>query len=324
MTFSIERLQAIKTIISHETCADGLASAMILKAALPEAKLKFVKYNSEEHEKLEAEEGMIFCDFSPHPTRTQDFIDVGAIVLDHHAKEVVEPFGESGVFADVKVEPGVSGAMLAYLHVYVPILGENDVVGSFASICGIYDTWQTKHPLWEKSREYTEALFFLPKRDWLKEPIFPNFQSTWDSKMDIGRILVDKKNWTVKKALEEAYRATVGPIKVIMVQDTTAINEIAEAADPGVSIVAGFRYYLEDNSDREDWCEGFAKNAKFKVSLRSRNNFNVRNIALHYGGGGHEKAASFVENVGHRHENPYRRIIELICDYLMESDLGAS
>jgi len=33
MTFPIERLKAIKTIISHETCADGLASAMILKAA---------------------------------------------------------------------------------------------------------------------------------------------------------------------------------------------------------------------------------------------------------------------------------------------------
>lgn len=52
MTFSIDRLRTIKTIISHETCADGLASAMILKAALPEVKVRFVKYNSEEHENL--------------------------------------------------------------------------------------------------------------------------------------------------------------------------------------------------------------------------------------------------------------------------------
>jgi hypothetical protein len=230
MTFSVDRLREIKTIISHETCADGLASAMILKAALPDADVRFVKYNSEEHEKLEAKEGMLFCDFSPHKSRTQDFIDVRAIVLDHHAKEVVEPFGESGIFADIKVEPGVSGAMLAYLHVYVPILGENDLVGSFACICGIYDTWQTKSPLWKKSREYTEALFFFPKKDWLQDPIFPSCKETWDSRMNLGRILVEKKDWTVKKALEEAYRATVGPLKVMMVQDTTAINEIAEAA----------------------------------------------------------------------------------------------
>jgi oligoribonuclease NrnB/cAMP/cGMP phosphodiesterase (DHH superfamily) len=322
MTFSVERLRAIKTIISHETCADGLASAMILKAALPEAKVRFVKYNSEEHEKLEAEEGMIFCDFAPHKTRTQDFIAVNAIVLDHHAKEVVEPFGESGVFADKDVEPGVSGAMLAYRHVYLPLLGESEMVSDFANICGIYDTWQTKSPLWEKSREYTEVLFFLPKKVWLNEPIFPNYRDTWDGRMGLGHILVEKKDWTVKKALEEAYRATVGPLKVIMVQDTTAINEIAEAAGSEVDIVAGFRYYMEDNSNREDWCEGFAKNAKFKVSLRSRKDFNVRELALHYGGGGHVKAASFVETVGAQHENPYRRIIELIINYMLGADLN--
>ena len=318
MTFPLDRLKAVTTIISHETCADGLASAMILKAALPYANVRFVKYNSEEHEKLEASKGMIFCDFSPHKTRTQDFIDVGAIVLDHHAREVVDPFKESGVFADKDVEPGVSGAMLAYRHVYVPLLGENELVKSFANICGIYDTWQTKSPLWEVSREYTEVLFFFPKKDWLADPIFPLYleaRAAWSTKLGMGKTLVDKKNWTVKKALEEAYRATVGPLKVLMVQDTTAINEIAEAAGPEVDIVAGFRYYCEDNSDREDWCEGFAKNAKFKVSFRSRKDFNVRDLALHYGGGGHVKAASFVESVGQRHENPYRRVIELICEY---------
>ena len=212
---------------------------------------------------------------------------------------------------------------MAYRHVYLALMDESELVKDFANICGIYDTWQTKSPLWEKARECTEALFFFPKKTWLEPPIFPNLD-TWGARMSIGAVLVSKKNWTVKKALEEAYRATVGPLKVIMVQDTTAINEIAEAAGDEVDIVAGFRYYMEDNSDREDWCEGFAKNAKFKVSLRSRKDFNVRELALHYGGGGHVKAASFVENIGPRHENPYRRVIELICDYLMEAELGAS
>jgi hypothetical protein len=35
--FSKEQLMAVKTIVTHASCADGMASAMILKHALPQA-----------------------------------------------------------------------------------------------------------------------------------------------------------------------------------------------------------------------------------------------------------------------------------------------
>jgi oligoribonuclease NrnB/cAMP/cGMP phosphodiesterase (DHH superfamily) len=328
MSLPIEKLQALRTCISHDVCADGTASAMIIKAALPDIEVRFIRYNSEEHEKLEATEGMLFCDFAPHKTRTKDFFDKGAIVLDHHAPEVVAPFGELGVFADKDVEPGVSGAMLAYRHVWVPLHGGgSEFIRDFASICGIYDTWQTKSPFWNKSRACTETLHFFPKENWLSGQIFPGVSGqifpttqeeidTWNARMGIGEILIEQKDSKVKKILTEAYRTNVGSFKIIITEGTSAINEVAEASGEEADIVAGFRYYLEDNSDREDWGRGFPKNAKLKVSLRSRKDYNVRDVALHYGGGGHVKAASYVVQVKSRDCNPYTAIEDHILSYL--------
>jgi hypothetical protein len=230
----VEDLEKIRTVITHDNCHDGIASAMIAKEALPRVSIRFVKYNSEEHEKLEAEEGMLFCDFSPHLTRTQDFVDVGAIVLDHHAREVVEPFGGRGVFADKEIEPGVSGATLTYRHVFQPLRGDDQLIEEFARICGIYDTWQTKSPLWEQSREYHDALMFYPRSTWFPSQVFPieyKDQLRWFDKLNIGKILTQKTNEKVKKLLSGAYRAQVGDLRVIMVQGVSTINELTSLPD---------------------------------------------------------------------------------------------
>jgi oligoribonuclease NrnB/cAMP/cGMP phosphodiesterase (DHH superfamily) len=311
----VEDLEKIRTVITHDNCHDGIASAMIAKEALPKVKVRFVKYNSEEHETLEAEEGMLFCDFSPHLTRTKDFVDVGAIVLDHHAREVVEPFGDKGIFADKDVEPGVSGATLTYRHVFQPLHGDDQLIEKFAHICGIYDTWQTKSPLWETSREYHDALMFYPRDTWFPDQVFPiayKDQTHWFGRLEIGKILIQKTNEKVKKLLSGAYRAQVGDLRVIMVQGVSTINEVAESAGDEADIFAGFTYYLEDNSEREDWGGGFVRNAKFKVSLRARRGFNVRELALFYGGGGHVGASSFVMPMSEASHNPYVQIMLMI------------
>lgn len=124
MTINAEKLQTIRTIVTHENCSDGLASAMILKSVLPGAQVVFLSYNSAAHKELSAIPGMIFCDFSPYVERVQEFIDAGAIVLDHHKyqKDVVEAFGPNGVFADETSNPGVAGALLAYREVWLPLV----------------------------------------------------------------------------------------------------------------------------------------------------------------------------------------------------------
>src|ERR1700754_3177520 len=106
MTLSLEKLQAVKTIVTHDRCADGVMSSIILKDVLPEAEVKFLQYGVEQEE-LEAAPNMLFCDFSPHPKRVTDFVAAGALVLDHHktARDVVSAFGADGVFGDEVADP---------------------------------------------------------------------------------------------------------------------------------------------------------------------------------------------------------------------------
>ena len=115
MPIPLEVLKAVKTIVAHEKCPDGIAAALILKDVLPEARVIFCQYSTPEHETLAAEPGMLFADFSPPKARVQEFVDKGAVVLDHHktAKDIVAAFGDNGVFGDEIAEPGVSGAVLA-------------------------------------------------------------------------------------------------------------------------------------------------------------------------------------------------------------------
>lgn len=120
----LEKLRQVTTIVTHDTCPDGLASAMILLDVLPKAEVVFCQYSTPLHKSMIAKPGMLFADFSPDPARIQEFIDQGAIVLDHHktAKDTVLACGELGVFADEKEDPGVSGAVLAFREVWLPLV----------------------------------------------------------------------------------------------------------------------------------------------------------------------------------------------------------
>lgn len=137
----IKKLQAIQYIITHDNCSDGLASAMIIKDVCPGATVIFASYNSAVHRDLIATPGMIFCDFSPHPDKVQDFVKAGAIVLDHHKfqKDLVAAFGDLGVFADEVDKPGVSGAVLAYNEVWLPLVKANPITHLKSSHRAAYD-----------------------------------------------------------------------------------------------------------------------------------------------------------------------------------------
>ncbi|HZL96812.1 MAG TPA: hypothetical protein VFB99_24365 [Vicinamibacterales bacterium] len=58
-------LRQVTRIVTHADCADGIASAMLLHDALPEATVEFVQYNTPEWRDLAATPGMLFCDMIP-------------------------------------------------------------------------------------------------------------------------------------------------------------------------------------------------------------------------------------------------------------------
>jgi hypothetical protein len=311
----LERLRAIKHIVSHYNCADGTASAMILKDVLPNADVQFVQYGTEEQLKLPAIEGMIFADFSPHISRVKDFLDVGTIVLDHHggpAEAITKMFIEQGLgaFASETTNPGRSGALLAYDNVWLPLSKEVfkdndpvaslyhlDVVRTLAVRAGIYDTWQKKDPLWITACEQKEALSF-----WSWEKIKATPYDLWQSELlAAGPALFQRNLSHVKKCIKGAHTFTTGKgVRVMLFEGTKPSSDAAEMAE-SVDLVVGTAFYID------------AGEPKMVFSTRSRTNFNCRALALAHGGNGHIQAAGFAWTLSPGDPNPYS-LIETILE----------
>ena len=134
---NVEILRGIKKLVTHAgaagPCPDGVASALIIKDALPDVEVVFARYGSPEYEGLVPEHGVIFCDIVPYAERSKEAPHalterglaqarawVGAVVLDHHkgVADLVAMFGERGVYADAEKGLGVSGAVLAFREVW--------------------------------------------------------------------------------------------------------------------------------------------------------------------------------------------------------------
>jgi hypothetical protein len=168
-------LADVRVIVAHDECADGTASAILLHDALPGAEIVFCDYGAPARQ-LAARPGMLFCDFSPPAARADEFVAAGAMVLDHHrsARPVIERFGERGVFGDERADPGVSGAMLAYRHVWLALRAgapEQPFAAWFAAAAGARDTWQTASPLWRDGCVQHALLTAFDNTFWLATPL---------------------------------------------------------------------------------------------------------------------------------------------------------
>lgn len=289
----IDTLRKVTHLVTHENCSDGMASAMIIKNALPNVRVTFVNYDTPAYKALVAEPGMLFCDVTPAKDRVQEFVDAGALCLDHHkkAEDIVLAFGENGVFADEKKDPGVSGAVLAYRHVWLPLSSQLDFVsldddyrirttnqvGNFASLIGIRDTWQRTHGQWEKACQTTEGLAFWPEEELLGLP-----PSKWEERADIGRIVYPRKLKGAVKATEGAkYFTSISGTKVCVFAGVRASSDASDYLGKEIDITAGFATFVEDGK------------LSVQFSCRSKAGYDVSSLAAFYGGGGHTAAAGF-------------------------------
>lgn len=323
----LDKLRAIRHIVSHENCPDGMASAMILRDVLPDAKVTFCQYGTPLHRELEPEEGMLFCDFSPDPGRAAQFIEAGTIVLDHHRtqKDVVAAFGELGVFGDEEADPGVCGAFLAFREVWAPlvmatnkhklealtrdeapghILEDSEVwtrVREFATLAGIRDTWQKHDPRWRQACEQAEALIF-----WPQEELLGLAPSQWGEKLQLGPVLYERRLRTAQRCIDGGWRFTTAKgTRVIVFEGTKPTSDAAEILGEEVDFVVGFNYRLDGDDLR------------IIFSTRSHTTFDCATYAKsHPGGGGHTKAAGFQLPVDPQNSlNPYKMVWEDLHQY---------
>lgn len=315
MPIPLEKLQAVKNVVVHDACPDGLASAMILRACYLTADVKFVQYDTKAHKELEAQPNTIFADFSPHPDRVDDFKRAETIVLDHHKtqKGVVASFGELGVFGDEATEPGVSGAVLAFREVYLPLLAHEmksldeglrhqgdaaiRLIQDFATLAGVRDTWQTKNPRWRESCEQAAALFF-----WPPEALLSVEPDRWGEKLSLGPLLLEKQLKRSKRNADNSYRFTSAKgTRVAVFEGTTSASDAAEYLHDAVDLAIGFDIFMQDGQPVMLW------------SIRSHTNFDCGAFCKAHGGGGHLRAAGFKLVLQPDDPNPFtlaKRVIE--------------
>ena len=304
----LDSLLAVRTIVTHEGCADGIASAIILRDALPSARVEFVQYNTPAHRDLRATPGLLFCDMTPPAARVQEFVDAGAIALDHHrgAREIVDAFGERGVFADEATEPGVSGATLAFREVWSTVVlhhGYSDcyesALGDLAKLAGIRDTWQRNDPRWREACAQAAALRFWPPETLIGAPI-----DALAARLEIGDTLLQRDEARDERSIAEAYRFEVGGLRVVAFEGLHT-SDIAERLEGEADLVLGWRYRMEDGR------------ARMVISARSNGAVSALALATANGGGGHERAAGFKIVVRHD-ASPYA-VLEFIVRYHVEA-----
>jgi hypothetical protein len=269
MPLPIDKLRAVKKIIVHKSCADGMASAVILHDVLPDAEIRFILYNTPEHTAMEPEEGLLICNFSPPGVNRSEAMDLeakaeiereigeryaaaGTMLLDHHrqAKDIVMGFGDMGVFADEIERPGIAGANLAYEEVWIPLCGERDSyeqhnVETIARLSGIRDTWRRNDPEWKPACYLAEAFRFFPAESWIdKSDTFSQIhQSWWAERRIMGKTLFERTEKAVKRAIENSWRFTT-PLgtRVVMFSGTRLSSDAAELLHEDADFVVGFDY----------------------------------------------------------------------------------
>ena len=300
MSKLLEAIKNARECIAHQNgpgnaCPDGMASAILVHDALPKIPLRFA--NHEELERLTPMPEILFVDIAPPRRNAAEWAaQGGVVVLDHHEhqKDVVEMFGELGVYSD---ELGVSGAVLTLRHVHHPIRGDNHFASEFARLAGVRDTWQKQDPDWHMAREQAEALRFWPRDDLFAANPFTDRLDRFTGLMQIGAPLVAKRDATAKAHADRAVvRYLPSGLRIAML-NTLETSDVADliAAD----VLVGFAYTGKGSDS-----------PILQLSFRSRGAVDVGAIAKKLDGGGHRSAAG--ARVPAPSTDPYAWIIALM------------
>lgn len=339
----IEKLRAVKQLVTHANCPDGVASALIVKDALPDVEVLFVKHGTEQHVKLKPEEGTLFVDFSPYIAKDEqdlergadyleNWIKAGVICLDHHPtqRDITMKFVEAGLGAYGENDRGECGAWLAYEHVWFPLFASNGeahanpvnqhvrAIEDFAELAGVRDTWKKNDPRWQRACEQAATLIFWGFDTLLLSDFSEKEQDTrrYVELVDqLGGKLYSQQLKQARTAIEESlsFQTSKGT-RVLLFQGVTPTSDAAELMekDPYLDgrgdrhspdIVAGFHYRVD--WDRND-CKPSNAQLQLQFSTRSHTGYDVGAFAKAHGGGGHKAAAGFtVEQSVELGANPY-------------------
>lgn len=316
-------LTKTQVIVAHKSCADGFVSALFLRLALGTTPRCVFLSHGREREELVAEPGMLFCDMSPPEGRRDEFADVDAIVLDHHASARSLFEGERPLLGLCAGEAGVSGAVLA--HAVVERARWRSTARGLVSrhrlarLVGIYDTWQRSSPDWADARAATEMVHFVRRSfdesegcldGWDVDKLLIEIEKGIST---VGRRLVQQEDLRAKEEASRAHRIVLGidgadPLRVAFVESGSKGVSLASDHVTDADIVCSV-----DLEHGADLGRGF-RELSYRVSMRSRgarSDLDLSRIAKALGGGGHRNAAGFrLDDV--ERSDPYSLVREAI------------
>lgn len=295
-------LEAVRTIVVHENgpgspCPDGVASAILLRDALPNAEVLFASYDT--IAQIPPRPGTLFCDITPS---APGWREADPIVLDHHEKqrELTQSFQRSLYLSG----PGISGATLAHDNVWRIMRADlessiAEEAERFAATAAVRDSWHKDSPSWEESCRQAEALRFWPWKAWPADPFCSSagmFQrmlaigdTLWDKRLERSRHLADRAFYFTSS--ERATR-----VAIISSLETSDVADIVSA-----DVLVGFGY----------WYDAKAQALRLTLSLRARGAYDVGALAKSLGGGGHRAAAGATIDVD-SNASPYATIEDLV------------
>lgn len=280
-----EELLEVKNVYSHAFCPDGTSSAMICFAAFAAVgrspEVKFVTYDTVDHDGVPVEPGQLWVDITPPRKRWEEWKGGAAVVLDHHetAKEVVDGLG--GIYGGLD-DSGASLAFRNVMRVLCPDRDDLEKWAKFAYLCMVRDTWKDTSPDWEEAGAVANALSFYTQKALLISA--SNGSLDLNEVIRFGKVLIKKAEGKAFRLAETSTFVGSGGLKFGFFNcSERLISETGhELLDKkGCDVAVGFFYSNEAGTT--DLC----------VSFRSKKGgFPVNKLAEHFKGGGHQPAAA--------------------------------
>ncbi len=287
----IEKLKAVTDIYVHQSCPDGLSSAMLCAAAYSRVGLRpkiwFLQYGTEKMRQLEPRPNQLFCDITPPLDRWQEWQDHSPIVLDHHETARVATDGLGGVYG-TSVQ---SGATLAYEHIFKPLDEDAGQSGgdpdwqNLAELAPIRDTWQDSHERWVEATGMAHAL--------MQNNPYDLIDAARDGKVDFVELFKqakregDRIDFKARKLAEGAYMVPIQSKGVSYLLGVVNCTEkiISDVCNMllrnGCDIAVSYFMLNEDGAP------------KLSISVRTNGEISARMLCELRKGGGHHRAAGF-------------------------------
>ena len=257
-------------VIYHADCYDGFTAAWVARRAMPDCELFEGRYGEEPPYKLAHEREVYVLDFS-YPREQMVKLDDCARflrVLDHH--KTAEANCRRLNFCHFDMER--SGCHMAWDHFFL-----HSRVPEWLLRIEDRDLWRFSHPETRNVHAYVTSLpMTMDNWDEIHETALEDLE-IWGSSI---RRYIDI---AIGKMLPQSRIITDEASEQVVVLNIPYLNA-SDTADAMLKKCPEAAYSLT-YFQRSD--------GRWQYSLRSRSNFDVSEIAEHFGGGGHAQAAGF-------------------------------